>query len=157
MWPGLVGKGGPGAEPPIDLDTMLNLTEAARVGGARFDGVDLFLFDPHVSIDSSDDDLQKLADKIRGKNLAIGSLVAPVWPPTGGGSAMGSDEERKNFLTQVRKACAIGKKLRATGVRKYGIIRIDSAASPSEWMKDPAGNTKKIAATFREACAIAEQ
>jgi sugar phosphate isomerase/epimerase len=157
MWPGLVGKGGPGAEPPIDLDTMLNLTEAARVGGARFDGVDLFLFDPHVSIDSSDDDLQKLADKIRGKNLAIGSLVAPVWPPTGGGSAMGSDEERKNFLTQVRKACAIGKKLRATGVRKYGIIRIDSAASPSEWMKDPAGNTKKIAATFREACDIAEQ
>jgi sugar phosphate isomerase/epimerase len=157
MWPGLVGKGGPGAEPPIDLDTMLNLTEAARAGGARFDGVDLFLFDPHVSIDSSDDDLKKLADKIRGKNLAIGSLVAPVWPPTGGGSAMGSDEERKNFLTQVRKACAIGKKLRGTGVRTSGIIRIDSAASPSEWMKDPAENTKKIAATFREACDIAEQ
>lgn len=157
MWPGLVGKGGPGAEPPIDLDTMLNLTEAARVGGARFDGVDLFLFDPHVSIDSSDDDLKKLADKIQGKNLAIGSLVAPVWPPTGGGSAMGSDEDRKNFLTQVRKACAIGKKLRENGVRKYGIIRIDSAASPSEWMKDPAGNTRKIAATFREACDIAEQ
>ena len=157
MWPGLVGKGGPGAEPAIDLDTMLNLTEAARVGSARFDGVDLFLFDPHVSIDSSDDDLKKLADKIRGKNLAIGSLVAPVWPPTGGGSAMGSDEERKNFLMQVRKACAIGKKLRDTGVRKYGIIRIDSAASPSEWMKDPAGNTRKIAATFREACDIAEQ
>ena len=26
MWPGLVGKGGPDAEPPIDLDTMLDLT-----------------------------------------------------------------------------------------------------------------------------------
>ena len=26
MWPGLVGKGGPGAEPPIDLETMLDLT-----------------------------------------------------------------------------------------------------------------------------------
>ncbi len=25
MWPGLVGKG-PDSEPPIDLDTMLNLT-----------------------------------------------------------------------------------------------------------------------------------
>ena len=157
MWPGLVGKGGPGAEPPIGLDTMLILTEAARAGGTRFDGVDLFLFDPHVSIDSSDSDLEKLADKIRGKNLAIGSLVAPVWPPTGGGSAMGSQEERKNFLTQVRKACAIGKTLRDTGARKYGVIRIDSAASPSEWMKDPAGNTKTIAATFREACDIAEQ
>jgi hypothetical protein len=28
MWPGLVGKGGPGAEPPIDLDTMLDKTAA---------------------------------------------------------------------------------------------------------------------------------
>ena len=157
MWPGLVGKGGPGAEPPIDLDTMLNLTEAASVDDVKFDGVDLFLFDPHVSIDSSDDDVKRLAEKIRGKNLAIGSLVAPVWPPTGGGSAMGSDEDRKNFLTQVRKAGAIGQKLRATGVRKYGVIRIDSAASPSEWAKDPAGNTRKIADTFREACDIAEQ
>jgi sugar phosphate isomerase/epimerase len=157
MWPGLVGKGGPGAEPPIDLDTMLNLTEAASVDGVKFDGVDLFLFDPHVSIDSSDDDVKRLAEKIRGKNLAIGSLVAPVWPPTGGGSAMGSDEDRKNFLTQVRKACAIGQKLRTTGVRNYGVIRIDSAASPSEWAKDPAGNTRKIADTFREACDIAEQ
>src|SRR5262249_43544641 len=26
MWPGLVGKGSPGAEPAIDLDTMLDLT-----------------------------------------------------------------------------------------------------------------------------------
>jgi sugar phosphate isomerase/epimerase len=157
MWPGLVGKGGPGAEPPIDLDTMLDMTARAQVDGGKFDGVDLFLFDPHVSIDSSDDDLKKLADKIRGKKLSIGSLVAPVWPPTGGGSAMGSDEDRKNFLTQVRKACAIGKKLKDTGVRTYGVIRIDSAASPSEWATDPAGNTKKIADTFRQACDIAEQ
>ena len=84
MWPGLVGKGGPGAEPTIDLDTMLNLTAAARANGARFDGVDLFLFDPHVSIDSTDDDLKRLADKIGAKGLVVGSLVAPVWPPTGG-------------------------------------------------------------------------
>src|SRR4029079_3051827 len=87
MWPGLVGKGGPGAEPPIDLDTMLDLTAKAQVDGTRVDGVALFLFDPHVSIDSTNDDLQRLADKIRSKNLMVGSLVAPVWPPTGGGSA----------------------------------------------------------------------
>ena len=31
MWPGLVGKG-PDSEPPIDLDTMLKLTAAARAG-----------------------------------------------------------------------------------------------------------------------------
>jgi sugar phosphate isomerase/epimerase len=157
MWPGLVGKGGPGAEPPIDLDTMLDMTTKAQTpDGTKFDGVDLFLFDPHVSIDSSNDDLAKLAEKIQSKGLMVGSLVAPVWPPTGGGSAMGTDEERKAFLTQVRKACSIGRKLEDFGVRRYGIIRIDSAASPAEWAKDPEGNTKKIAETFRQAADIAE-
>jgi sugar phosphate isomerase/epimerase len=156
MWPGLVGKGGPGAEPPIDLDTMLDKTAAARADGVKFDGVDLFLFDPHVSIDATDDDLKRLADNIARRNLVVGSLVAPVWPPTGGGSAMGSEEERKAFVTQVRKACAIGRTLKDLGIRKYGIIRIDSAASPSEWAKDPAGNTKKIAETFRQAADVAE-
>jgi sugar phosphate isomerase/epimerase len=156
MWPGLVGKGGPGAEPTIDLDTMLNLTAAARVDGTRFDGVDLFLFDPHVSIDSTDDDLKRLADKIGSKQLVVGSLVAPVWPPTGGGSAMGSAVERQAFLGQVRKACGIARKLNDLGIRQYGIVRIDSAASPAEWAKDPAGNTNRIADTFRKAADIAE-
>src|SRR5215469_13597937 len=112
MWPGLVGKGSPGAEPFMDLDTMLNLTAAAEVDGVRFDGVDLFLFEPHVNIDSTLDDLKRLNDQIASRNLTVGSLVAPVWPPTGGGSAMGSEEDRSRFLTQVRKACAIGKSLR---------------------------------------------
>jgi len=155
MWPGLVGKG-PDSEPPIDLDTMLDLTANADVDGQRFDGADLFLSLPHTDIDSSDDDLKVLADKLNSRKLKAGSLVAPVWPPTGGGSAMGNEEERGKFLTQVRKACAIGRKLRELGVRQYGIIRIDSAASPSDWAKDPAGNTKKIADTFRQACDIAE-
>ena len=48
----------PGSEPPIDLDTMLDLTAAAEVDGVKFDGVDLFLFDPHVNIDSTDDELE---------------------------------------------------------------------------------------------------
>src|ERR1700729_2172241 len=95
MWPGLVGKG-PDSEPPIELDTMLDLTAAAEVDGVKFDGVDLFLFAPHVDIDSSDDDLKQLAEKVRSRKLVIGSVVAPVWPPTGGGSAMGSKQERSN-------------------------------------------------------------
>jgi len=156
MWPGLVGKGGPGAEPPIDLDTMLDLTAAAEVDGVRFDGVDLFLFDPHTSIDATDDELKALADKVRTRGFMVGSVVAPVWPPTGGGSAMGSDQDRQQFLTQVKKACAIAKKLRDLGVRKYGVVRIDSATGPAEWASDPAGNTRKIAETFRQACDIAE-
>src|SRR5882672_9883528 len=155
MWPGLVGKG-PGSEPPIDLETMLKLTAATRVDGVRFDGVDLFLSLPHTDIDSSDDDLARLADKLASKGLRAGSLVAPVWPPTGGGSAMGDESERSRFLTQVKKSCRIARKLRDLGVRQYGIIRIDSAASPAEWAKDPEGNTKRIAQTFREACDIAE-
>jgi hypothetical protein len=155
MWPGLVGKG-PDSEPPIDLETMLNLTAAAEVEGNQFDGVDLFLSLPHVDIDSTMDDLVLLADGIAERNLVVGSLVAPVWPPTGGGSAMGSEEDRKSFLAQVRKACAIGKMLRDIGIRRYGIVRIDSASSPSDWAKDPTVNTKRIAETFREACDIAE-
>src|SRR5436309_4218811 len=144
MWPGLVGKG-PDSEPPIDLDTMLTMTAAAEVDGTKFDGVYLFLSLPHTDIDSTDDDLKQLAEKLATKNLVAGSLVAPVWPPAGGGSAMGNAEEVDRFLTQVRKACAIGQKLKALGVRKYGVIRIDSAAGVEEWSNDPAGNTKKIA------------
>ena len=155
MWPGLVGKGSD-SEPPIDLDTMLDLTAAAEVEGVRFDGVDLFLSLPHTDIDSSDDDLKRLAEKLAARKLLAGSLVAPVWPPTGGGSAMGNEEERGRFLTQVKKACGIGSKLRDLGIRKYGVVRIDSAASPADWAKDPEAGTKSIAETFREAGAIAK-
>ena len=151
MWPGIVGKGGD-SEPAIDLDTMLNLTAAAQVNGVRFDGVDLFLSLPHTDIDSTDDQLKQLANKLASHGLLAGSLVAPVWPPVGGGSAMGSDEERERFLGQVRKACAIGQKLRKLGIRKYGVVRIDSAEGPSVWAEKPAENTKRIAETFREAC-----
>src|SRR5438128_9869911 len=120
-WPGVVGKG-PDSEPPIELDTMLDLTAAAEVDGIKFDGVDLFLFAPHVDIDSSDDDLKRLAERVRRRNLVIGSVVAPGWPPTGGGSAMGSDEERKKFLDQVRKGCRIAKRLRELRIRPYGVV-----------------------------------
>ena len=156
MWPGLVGKGSPGAEPFIDLDTMLDLTAQANVDGVRFDGVDLFLFDPHTSIDADGDELERLRDKLASREFVVGSLVAPVWPPTGGGAAMGDDEARRSFLTQVRKACAIGRKLRDLGIRTYGVIRIDSASSPGDWAADPTDNTRRIAETFREACDIAE-
>jgi hypothetical protein len=155
MWPGLVGKG-PDSEPPISLDTMLELTQAADVGGVKFDGVDLFLSEPHTSIDSNDDDLKRLAEKIRSKNLVVGSVVAPVWPPVGGGSAMGSREDQQRFIEQVRKACRIAQKLREIGIRPYGVVRIDSATSVHDWAADPVNNTKKIAKTFSEACNVAE-
>jgi sugar phosphate isomerase/epimerase len=153
-WPGVVGKG-EGSEPCIALETMLDLTAAAEVDGVKFDGVDLFLFDPHVSIDSTDDDLKRLKDSVESRNLKIGSVVAPVWPPTGGGSAMGSAEEQNRFLTQVTKACRIARRLREFGVRPNGVVRIDSAVDPVSWSVDPEGNQRLIAQTFRRACDIA--
>ena len=84
-WPGVVGKdGGEGSDPPIPLEAMLDMTAAAEVGGRKFDGVDLFLSDPHVSIDSTDDELESLAENVRSRGLVIGSVVAPVWEATGG-------------------------------------------------------------------------
>jgi sugar phosphate isomerase/epimerase len=149
-WPGIVGKG-PDSEPPISFDKMLEMTAKAEVNGIKFDGVDLGLLDPHINIDSSDDEIRKIADKIAGYGLNVGSLVAPIW----GGPTLGSNEDRKTFIEMVKKSCRFGKVLREHGVRTYGVIRIDSASSPEEWSKDAVNNTKLIAQTFREACDVA--
>jgi sugar phosphate isomerase/epimerase len=154
MWPGLVGKG-PDSEPPIDLDTMLDLTANTQVNDVRFDGVDLFLSAPHTPIDADDDQLKALADKVQAKGLMIGSCVAPIWEPTGGGSSMGTADSRKAFLEAVRHACRIGQRLSELGVRPTGVIRIDSSCPVSEWAKDPSANTQRIAQTFQQACDIA--
>ncbi|MCB9383353.1 MAG: TIM barrel protein [Bryobacterales bacterium] len=156
-WPGVVGKG-PDSEPPIDLDTMVDLTAAAEVDGQKFEGIDLFLCDPHVSIDIRDADLLALGKKIEAKGLKIGSLVAPVWPPTGGGAAMDPGAGRGKFLEAVEKACKIGANLRRWGFRPSGVIRIDSATGVSEWAEgDSEAHTQAIADTFRQAAAVASQ
>lgn len=154
MWPGIVGKGSD-SEPPIDLNAMLELTANAEVDGVRFDGVDLFLSDPHTPINADDGQIEALAAQVQAKGLVIGSCVAPVWVPTGGGSSMGSSEERKAFLNAVKHACRIASRLTELGVRPSGVIRIDSSCSPADWATDPAGNTRIIAETFRQACDIA--
>jgi sugar phosphate isomerase/epimerase len=148
-WPGIVGKG-PDSEPPISLDKMLEMTAAAEVDGVKFDGVDVGLFDPSINLDDLDG-IKRLADQVSKHNLVIGSLVAPIW----GGPAMGSKEDRANFVDQVRKSCIYGQKLKEMGVRPYGVVRIDSASSVESWAKDPVNNTKLIAQTFREACDVA--
>lgn len=152
-WPGIVGKG-PDSEPVIGIDTMLQMTAAAEVDGVKFDGIDIGLFSPHYDIDGSADGIKKLADKVGSYQLEIGSIVAPIWPPSGG-SAMGSKEDRARFVEQVRKSCQVAKQLKELGIRKGGVVRIDSATGPEGWLKDPVGNTKLIAQTFREACDVA--
>ena len=155
MWPGLVGKEDGTDHPPISLDRMLELTVNADVNGQKYDGVDLFLFHPHTDPDASEDEIRAMADKIAGHGLKVGSLVAPVWPGTVGDSAMGDADARAKFVLAVEKACRIAKILNEHGVREYGVIRIDSADGPATWSQDPAGNTAKIAETFKEAAKVA--
>ena len=84
-WPGLVGKGD-GGEPPIGLDTMLDMTAAAEVDGIKFDGFDIFLYHPHFDIDAGDDETKRLAEMAQARNLVVGTVVAPIYEGTGGGS-----------------------------------------------------------------------
>ncbi len=158
MWPGLVGKGdGPGQEPPISLERMLELTAAANVDGHKFDGIDYFLFFPHTDPNASDSELTRIADLIASHGFAVGSLVAPVWPGTVGDSAMGNAEAREKFLTAVRMACRIAGVFEKHGIRKYGVIRVDSAEFGIEkWRQDKKANTQTIIDTFQEAAKIAK-
>ncbi|MCP5537077.1 MAG: TIM barrel protein [Akkermansiaceae bacterium] len=155
MWPGLVGKEVGSAEPPVSLDRMLELTTNSDVEGKTFDGVDLFLFHPHLDIDADEDEVLRLADKIADMGLKIGSVVAPVWQSAVGGSAMGSVEDRKRFVLAMEKACRYAGLLNQHGVRQYGSIRIDSATGVEEWAKDPVAGTRLIAGTFKECASIA--
>ena len=159
MWPGLVGKGtGEGQEPPISLEHMLDLTAAANVNGQKFEGIDYFLFLPHTNPEASDDEIMRIADLIGGKGFNVGSLVAPVWGGTIGDSAMGDAAQREKFLSAVKMACRIAGLFNKHGVRKYGVIRIDSAEfGVNKWGENPGANTATIAETFREAGKIAEQ
>ena len=59
------------------------------------------------------------------------------------------------FLKQVDKGCRIAQKLTELGVRPYGVVRIDSACGVADWAKDPEGNQKRIAETFKQSAKIA--
>ena len=84
-------------------------------------------------------------------------MVAPVWPPTGGGSAMGNaDDAGEVPRPGPQGAAASPSGCRELGVRPNGVVRIDSACGVEAWCEDPKGNQKRIAETFREACKIAE-
>ena len=68
---------------------------------------------------------------------------------------MGSDEDRKKFVGQVRKGCRIAQRLREMGARPEGVVRIDTASGVEDWAKDPKKNSRRIAQTLREACDVA--
>ena len=85
-----------------------------------------------------------------------GSPAGSTLEGTGGGSPLGTDQDRQNFVGQVRKACHVAKRLREMGVRPYGNVRFDSGIGVEPWAEDPEANMQKIADVFREACLVAE-
>ncbi|HOV78264.1 MAG TPA: TIM barrel protein, partial [Sedimentisphaerales bacterium] len=134
----------------------MELTARAEVNGRKFDGIDFFLFLPHLDPKADDGELRRIADLVQKHGFNMGSLVAPVWPGTVGDSAMKDDAARRRFLEAVKMACRMAGVFNKHGVRKYGVIRIDSAEfGVAEWRKDPKRNTTRIAETFREAAKIA--
>ena len=126
------------------------------VNGQKFDGIDYFLFLPQTDPAATDDELRGIAEMIASKGFEVGSLVAPVWPGTVGDSAMGDDAAQAKFLEAVKVGCRIAGIFNQHGVRKRGVIRIDSAEfGVNQWRENPGTNTARIAATFREAAQIA--
>ena len=99
-WPGVVGKGTPDSEPFVGLDTLLELTASAEHDGQKFDGVDLWLADPHISIDSTPDDIKRV---IEGVLVKTGSTVrVSVRRALGGATGLARLREtvEREFLTQ---------------------------------------------------------
>ena len=153
MWPGLVGKGGPDAEPPIDLDTMLDLTAAAEVDGVevrRRRPVPVRSARQH-RLDRRRPQAAGRQDRARRTSWSARSSRRSGRRPAAA-RRWASDEERKQFLD----AGAQGLPHRPEAARDSASAATASSASTRpparrDWAKDPAGNTKKIAETFREA------
>ena len=108
MWPGLVGKGdGPGQEPPISLEHMLELTAAASVRGQKFDGIDYFLFFPHTDPNASDAEFEPHRGLDRRALVFCGVVgCAGLARHRMGDSAMGklSRRERNSYRPSASRA-----------------------------------------------------
>ena len=126
----------PDGEPPIDLDTMLDLTAAAEVDGVKFDGFDLFLFDAahqHRRI---------------GRRAEAAGRQGPRAEPGdrhGRGPGLAADRRRlgdgrrrtsaSSSSTRSARAAASPSELRELGVRPDGVVRIDSACGVDDWLR----------------------
>ncbi|HYC34429.1 MAG TPA: sugar phosphate isomerase/epimerase, partial [Candidatus Paceibacterota bacterium] len=132
-------------------------TAAANVDGEGFACVDVICDGRHgLGLGTSDDDIKRFADKVLERGLSITTVVAPVWPGAGGGSAMGDNVAQQKFLDAVRFACHVGDIFKKKGARQWGNIRVDSAEfGIAEWRKDTAANTARIVETFQLATQLA--
>ena len=71
---------------------MLEMTAAAEVDGVKFDGVDIGLLDPHINIDSTDDDIKRLVGPVCGHRVVVSSRYA---------SRLHHGEEAEEILTEI--------------------------------------------------------
>ena len=96
MRPGRGGwQGRASAYPCIDIETMLDLTAAAEVGGVKFDGFDLFLYPPDFNIDAGDDEIKRLAGKATSRGLV---------DPLRGGPGLGADRRAGDGRSQAARS-----------------------------------------------------
>jgi hypothetical protein len=70
---------------------------------------------------------------------------------------MGDDDQQNKFLSAVQTACRIARVFEDHGIRKYGVIRVDSAEFGVEkWRSNAKANTARIVDTFKKAAKIAK-
>ncbi len=155
-WPGLVGKG-PDSEPPIDLDTMIDLT--ANASGRRRE------VRRHGPVPVRPARL----DRHRRRRHQAARRQVPLEEPR-------DRLRRRPRLAAHRRRQRDGRRPRSrrssssrsarpaaspSSSATRASARTASSAStrpprPGDWAKDPEGNQKKIAQTFRQACDVAE-
>lgn len=130
-WPGVVG-----AEDPkmtaVPMEEMVSAIGSARVGNARFDGIDLILAAPTSDAEiflgpgMTPAQYEAALDHLRGNGLLVGALVSPSW-----GEAcrpFGTAAQCAEFVNNVAATAAIGMRLERSGMRVPGssLIRVDS-------------------------------
>ena len=158
-WVGFVGKEpDKGGEEPVPLDELCKLFSMPAHGAHRIEMLDIFCFMPHVDFNNPDT-AKLLGEAIFDRyGFFVGTLVAPTWAGTNGGSAM-TIEGRVARAKQIKKTAEIGKWLREQGIRPAGcnLVRTDTGESPENFMTgDTKANAEFIAETFRmeaEICA----
>ena len=156
MWPGLVGKGAGrrAADRPRHHARADGRRRSQRREVRRRRSVPVRPAHRH-RLDRRRSEAARRQDRVG--NLVVGSLVAPVWPPTGGGSAWASERIARTSSRRCARPAASPRSCSELGIRKYGIIRIDSANSPADW--SPRIPTRTRSATSRhvpQAADIAE-
>ena len=155
-WPGVVGKG-PDSEPPIELDTMLDLTAAAEVDGVqlrRRRSVPVRAARRYRLVGRRSQAARRAGPLAQpGHRLSRRARLAAHRRRIGDGLG-GRTGKLPHPGPQGLQDCQAAAR---AGARPYGVVRIDSAVDPGTWSKgDPDANSKRIAATFREAATIAQ-